>query len=624
MPRSREVATKEGTARPGIRSRGPRRRTGRPSRRARRRPARRPCGDERARSAPAGDDPEAVPERRPLLAATPRSLAVRRSSSLATGLLGGGCGLAFGLTATALISAVFCWILVVVTRTDLEHKLIPNRIVVPGTVLVLVARTLDEPSIAWLARRARRRCRPARHRVHLSRRSRHGRREARGLPRRGPRRRRRGGHLRRVPRRVRARGRAPRQARAGGAEGGDPARPVSRPRRASWRSSRATTSSTGTSADAPARRCHRNAAPEAPFSGSRKRAKKPIPGEWNVHLRVRASRGRSTPRCSPLPFRRPRTRQRSEEEPVTAIDAAVASLHESIDGLFPSVFVLEHGHLWLVAQRGYAVVPDGIGDRAGGRRARGPSRPRPARHRRPLGSRTTSRCCPAVASEATVPLRVDRVTVGVLNLDSERPLPESTLKLLRPLAAALAPKTATLRASGRLDLPALARLFVYLGSLRDPGEIAALASASFARVLRLEASQVWMWDEVGRPVELASWASDARGSPLTAEELETARGLVDPGLVHQLVDVRGPRGKKRRWPSIWLPLRANGEDIGALVGTRRRRRQPRESRHGGRARGSCGRVARRRARPSARAAERHDGRADGNPQSPRPRGAPGA
>jgi hypothetical protein len=50
-----------------------------------------------------------------------------------------------------------------------------------------------------------------------------------------------------------------------------------------------------------------------------------------------------------------------EEEPVTAIDAAVASLHESIDGLFPSVFVLEHGHLWLVAQRGYAVVPDGIG-----------------------------------------------------------------------------------------------------------------------------------------------------------------------------------------------------------------------------------------------------------------------
>jgi leader peptidase (prepilin peptidase)/N-methyltransferase len=98
---------------------------------------------------PAGDDHEAVAERRPLLAATPRS-SLFVLVTLATGLLGGACGLAFGLTATALISAVFCWILVVVTRTDVEHKLIPNRIVVPGTVLVLVARTLDDPSIEWL------------------------------------------------------------------------------------------------------------------------------------------------------------------------------------------------------------------------------------------------------------------------------------------------------------------------------------------------------------------------------------------------------------------------------------------------------------------------------------------
>jgi leader peptidase (prepilin peptidase) / N-methyltransferase len=98
---------------------------------------------------PADDDPDATPERRPLLAATPRS-SLFVLVTLATGLLGAGCGLAFGLTATALISAVFCWILVVVTRTDLEHKLIPNRIVLPGTALVLVARTLDDPSIEWL------------------------------------------------------------------------------------------------------------------------------------------------------------------------------------------------------------------------------------------------------------------------------------------------------------------------------------------------------------------------------------------------------------------------------------------------------------------------------------------
>jgi len=98
---------------------------------------------------PPEDRPEAVPERRPLLAATPRS-SLFVLVTLASGLLGGACGLAFGLSATALISVVFCWILVVITRTDLEHKLIPNRIVLPGTVLVLVARTLDDPSVEWL------------------------------------------------------------------------------------------------------------------------------------------------------------------------------------------------------------------------------------------------------------------------------------------------------------------------------------------------------------------------------------------------------------------------------------------------------------------------------------------
>jgi leader peptidase (prepilin peptidase)/N-methyltransferase len=112
-----------------------------------------PVADRIATNAPVlpapSDDADAVRERRPLLAAAPRS-SLFVLVTLATALLGGACGLAFGLTATALISAVFCWILVVVTRTDLEHKLIPNRIVVPGTVLVLVARTLDEPSVEWL------------------------------------------------------------------------------------------------------------------------------------------------------------------------------------------------------------------------------------------------------------------------------------------------------------------------------------------------------------------------------------------------------------------------------------------------------------------------------------------
>ena len=67
-----------------------------------------------------------------------------------TALLGAACGLAFGFTFEAAIAAFFCWVLVVITRTDFEHRLIPDRIVLPGAVLVATARTIDEPSVAWV------------------------------------------------------------------------------------------------------------------------------------------------------------------------------------------------------------------------------------------------------------------------------------------------------------------------------------------------------------------------------------------------------------------------------------------------------------------------------------------
>src|SRR5262245_3692893 len=50
----------------------------------------------------------------------------------------------------------------------------------------------------------------------------------------------------------------------------------------------------------------------------------------------------------------------SRDEPERAIAAAIDAFYEAVAGAMPSVFVLEHGRLWLVAQRGYAVVPDGI------------------------------------------------------------------------------------------------------------------------------------------------------------------------------------------------------------------------------------------------------------------------
>src|SRR5215208_4493224 len=66
-----------------------------------------------------------------------------------TGLLVAGSLLAFGVHPTALVAVVFCASLVAVSATDFEHRIIPNRIVVPAAAIVLVARTAIDPSPEW-------------------------------------------------------------------------------------------------------------------------------------------------------------------------------------------------------------------------------------------------------------------------------------------------------------------------------------------------------------------------------------------------------------------------------------------------------------------------------------------
>jgi prepilin signal peptidase PulO-like enzyme (type II secretory pathway) len=99
-----------------------------------------PVADRLATNAPVGA---------PLLARAPFSKRLPLVAG-ATALLGAASGAVFGFTLEALVAAFFCWILVIVTRTDFEHRLIPDRIVLPGAVLVLVGRTVDEPSVAWI------------------------------------------------------------------------------------------------------------------------------------------------------------------------------------------------------------------------------------------------------------------------------------------------------------------------------------------------------------------------------------------------------------------------------------------------------------------------------------------
>jgi leader peptidase (prepilin peptidase)/N-methyltransferase len=69
----------------------------------------------------------------------------------ATALLIGGCVLKFGLTWDAAVAAFFCAALVAVSATDLERRIIPNRIVVPAAAVVLAANTALHPSVEWLA-----------------------------------------------------------------------------------------------------------------------------------------------------------------------------------------------------------------------------------------------------------------------------------------------------------------------------------------------------------------------------------------------------------------------------------------------------------------------------------------
>ncbi len=69
---------------------------------------------------------------------------------LSTAVLLAGCVLAFGLSAEAAVAAFFCAVLVAVSAIDLEHRIIPNRIVLPATGLVLLANTARDLSPQWI------------------------------------------------------------------------------------------------------------------------------------------------------------------------------------------------------------------------------------------------------------------------------------------------------------------------------------------------------------------------------------------------------------------------------------------------------------------------------------------
>jgi prepilin signal peptidase PulO-like enzyme (type II secretory pathway) len=63
------------------------------------------------------------------------------------------CFLHFGLSGRGLVGALFAAVLVYLAAFDLQHRLIPNRVVLPAAVIVLAAQIVLYPnhSVEWLA-----------------------------------------------------------------------------------------------------------------------------------------------------------------------------------------------------------------------------------------------------------------------------------------------------------------------------------------------------------------------------------------------------------------------------------------------------------------------------------------
>lgn len=70
---------------------------------------------------------------------------------LVTAALIVACFAVFGPTAWAALSAGFCAVLVALSVIDAQHRVVPNRIVLPAAAVALGAHTAIDPSIAWLA-----------------------------------------------------------------------------------------------------------------------------------------------------------------------------------------------------------------------------------------------------------------------------------------------------------------------------------------------------------------------------------------------------------------------------------------------------------------------------------------
>ena len=75
---------------------------------------------------------------------------LRLFALVAFAVLAAACVVTFGVTLQALVDIAGCGVLVAVTVTDLERRIVPNRIIVPALAVALVVQTARDPSLEWI------------------------------------------------------------------------------------------------------------------------------------------------------------------------------------------------------------------------------------------------------------------------------------------------------------------------------------------------------------------------------------------------------------------------------------------------------------------------------------------
>jgi diguanylate cyclase (GGDEF)-like protein len=255
-----------------------------------------------------------------------------------------------------------------------------------------------------------------------------------------------------------------------------------------------------------------------------------------------------------------------------AIDGALDVLHDELLGAGIGAFVLEHGRLWSVGVRGYAMIPDGLPLDEGviGRAVRTSAAQLVVDVATDADFIEISR---GVVSELVIPLEMSTGTVGVINIETTLRLPVGGEAAAVPLMQALSLPMEEMRAARTVDLSSLARLFVHMSSLRDPLAIAEVAVRSLARVLPVETSQLLLLEENGQLVESTEWRAAGGPEPMPRRALQVLRQRIDPSAVFELLDtstMHVPELVGTHVRSVVLiPMRANGEEIGLLAATSR-------------------------------------------------------